>query len=150
VLRLSKKADYAIILLCHLLQNNSPVSAQELAQYYHLPQPMIANILKSLAGQGIVESRRGQHGGYTLSRPASMISLGDVVRLVDGPFNLMECVHDKDICKVASFCPTRMPLITLHNKIEQFMDSLTLDQIINHPLYTPIIKRGLNETTHLS
>ena len=66
MLRLSKKADYAIILLSHLGEASGPVSAQEMASNYHLPQPMIANILKQLAASKLVESTRGVQGGYLL------------------------------------------------------------------------------------
>ena len=75
MLRLSKKVDYAIILLSHQGKASGPISAQEISSHYHLPQPMIANILKQLAASQLVESTRGVQGGYVLQRQTGQISL---------------------------------------------------------------------------
>jgi len=69
MLKLSKKTDYAIILLTHLGEEEVPVSAQEVATHYKLPYPMVANILKQLVSSGLIESIRGKHGGYVLAKP---------------------------------------------------------------------------------
>ena len=87
MLRLSKKVDYAIILLSHLGAASGPISAQEMSSHYRLPQPMIANILKQLAASQLVESTRGVQGGYVLQRQTDQISLAEIVRVIDGPFN---------------------------------------------------------------
>ena len=83
MLRLSKKVDYAIILLSHLGEASGPISAQEVSSHYHLPQPMIANILKQLAASQLVESTRGVQGGYVLQRQTDQISLAEIVRVID-------------------------------------------------------------------
>ena len=75
MLKLSKKTDYAIILLTHLGEVNTPVSAQKVAEHYQLPYPMVANILKLLVSSGLIKSTRGQRGGYVLARPAENIRL---------------------------------------------------------------------------
>ena len=100
MLKLSKKTDYAIILLCHLGDVESAVSAQEIAGNYQLPQPMVANILKELGAAGLIQSVRGQHGGYVLARPAEAITLSDIISVTDNPFNLVECAHEEELCKV--------------------------------------------------
>ena len=69
LLKLSKKTDYAIILLTHFGEEEDPVSAQEVAKHYKLPYPMVANILKQLVSSGLIESIRGKHGGYVLAKP---------------------------------------------------------------------------------
>ena len=74
MLKLSKKTDYAIILLCHLGDVDAPVSAQEIAGNYQLPQPMVANILKQLGAAGLIQSVRGQHGGYVLALTHSALA----------------------------------------------------------------------------
>ncbi len=151
LLKLSKKTDYAIILLSHLAVSNHPVSAQELASKYHLPQPMVANILKQLASSKIIESKRGQQGGYLLIREPESLSIAEIVQVTDNPFNLVECAHDSDECgcKIISWCPTQDPLIALHKQIEAFMESLTLDQVIHHPQFD-YDRRTVNETAYLS
>ena len=81
MLKLSKKTDYAIILLTHLGELSAPVSAQKIAEHYQLPYPMVANILKLLASSGLINSTRGQRGGYVLARPAENIILNMEVYL---------------------------------------------------------------------
>jgi Rrf2 family protein len=138
MLRLSKKVDYAIILLSHLGEQEQPVSAQEMATHYELPQPMIANILKVLANSQLVCSIRGAQGGYTLQRPAPEITLAEIVRVVDGPFNFVECAHDDAGCRVAATCPTRTPLQALHSRLHDFMASVTLDSLMRHHELQPV------------
>ncbi len=150
LLRLSKKTDYAIILLSHLAVNSDPVSAQELASAYHLPQPMVANILKLLASSGVIESKRGQQGGYSLVQNPEDLSMAEIIRVTDTSFNLVECAHEEDCaCKISQWCPTQEPLIALHKKIESFMASLTLSEVTNHPQFKSY-RRTHDETAHLS
>ncbi|HIA56804.1 MAG TPA: Rrf2 family transcriptional regulator [Candidatus Lambdaproteobacteria bacterium] len=126
MLKLSKKTDYAIILLTHLGEAEDPVSAQEVATHYKLPYPMVANILKQLVSSGLIVSTRGQRGGYVLVE----INLSEIIQATDSNFELVECVHDEELCKVHQYCPTRRPLIALHYKIQQFVEETALSSII--------------------
>ena len=151
MLKLSKKTDYAIILLTHLGEEKFPVSAQEVATHYKLPYPMVANILKQLVSSGLIESTRGKHGGYVLAKPTNEINLAEIIMVTDSPFNLVECVHDEDNCKVHQYCPTRLPLLALHKKIQQFVEETTLAAIISDS--KPInltLKESSYETAYLS
>ena len=151
MLKLSKKTDYAIILLTHLGEEKFPVSAQEVATHYKLPYPMVANILKQLVSSGLIESTRGKHGGYVLAKPTNEINLAEIIMVTDSPFNLVECVHDEDNCKVHQYCPTRRPLLALHKKIQKFVEETTLATIISDS--KPInltLKESSYETAYLS
>ena len=151
MLRLSKKTDYAIILLAHLGEVEIPSSAQEMATYYKLPYPMVANILKQLVSSGLIKSIQGKHGGYILAMPTDKINLAEIILVTDSPFNLVECAHDEEICKVHQCCPTRRPLLALHHKIQQFVEETTLAAIIGDA--KPInltVEESYYETAHLS
>ena len=151
MLKLSKKTDYAIILLAHLGGQIDPVSAQEVASIYKLPYPMVANILKQLLSSGLVKSTRGQNGGYVLGRSADDINLSEIIRITDSTFELVECVHDEDLCKVHQCCPTRRPLIAIHQKIKQFVEETTLAAIIADAQSNNFsVKDSSYETAHLS
>ncbi|MEC8939359.1 MAG: Rrf2 family transcriptional regulator [SAR324 cluster bacterium] len=151
MLKLSKKTDYAIILLTHLGEQESPVSAQEVATFYKLPYPMVANILKQLVSSGVIESTRGQRGGYVLARSTEEINLSEIIRITDSTFELVECVHDEDLCKVHQCCPTRLPLIAIHQKIKQFVEETTLAAIIEDAQTNNFnLEDTSYETTHLS
>ena len=151
MLKLSKKTDYAIILLAHLGQHDAPVSAQEVATFYKLPYPMVANILKQLVSSGLIESTRGQRGGYVLGRSTENINLSEIIQITDSTFELVECVHDEDLCKVSQSCPTRKPLIALHQKIKKFVEETTLAAIIEDAVTNNFsLEDSSYETTNLS
>ena len=151
MLKLSKKTDYAIILLTHLAEHVAPVSAHEVAGFYKLPYPMVANILKELVYSGMIESTRGQRGGYHLARPTDQINLSEIIKITDSTFELVECVHDEDLCKVHQCCPTRLPLISLHNKIQHFVEETTLASIIEDSQTNNFnLEDNSYETAHLS
>ena len=151
VLKLSKKTDYAIILLTHLSEVNAPVSAHKVSEYYQLPYPMVANILKLLVSSGLIKSTRGQRGGYVLARPAENIILSEIIKVTDNPFTLVECAHDEELCKVQKCCPTKRTLVTLHNKIQQFIEETTLATILKDAqLIKPNFEDSKYEIAHLS
>lgn len=104
MLRISKKADYAVFLLGAIARQgafpggsagDAVVSAHEIARQAGLNKSVVANLLKEFAKSGLLESTRGLKGGYRLVRPPSEISLGDILEVVEGRFVLVDCVaHD--------------------------------------------------------
>jgi Rrf2 family protein len=137
MLKLSKKVDYALILLGRLQSAGAgsgvaglqAASAREMAERYRLPQPMVANILKSLTGAGILTSTRGVLGGYALARDAGSISLADLVEALDGPIGLMDCTSAQTTCEHQSGCPMHSPIQRVHARFRAFMASYTLADI---------------------
>jgi len=83
--RTTAKADYAVRAAVELAAAGEVVTAEQVAQAQGIPLNFLENILRDLRRAGIVESRRGQQGGYSLARPAEEISLADVIRAVEGP-----------------------------------------------------------------
>ena len=84
-MRTTAKADYAVRAALELAAAGDMVTADQLAQAQGIPANFLENILRDLRRGGIVESRRGQQGGYVLAKPAEEISLADVIRAVEGP-----------------------------------------------------------------
>ena len=150
MLKLSKKTDYAIILLTHLGGSKIPVSAQEISTIYTLPYPMVANILKELVSSGLISSARGQRGGYMLARSAEKIKLSEIIEATDNVFKLVECCNDDYTCKIHQQCPTRNPLIGLHTKIKQFFDETTLSSIIEETNLNSNLMESNYEIANLS
>lgn len=130
MMRLSKKIDYGLILLRDLSRGRSAMSAREIAERYGLPAPMAANILKALAGAGILTSQRGAQGGYVLRRPAASVSLAEIVEALEGPFNLVDCVSDDACCQLSAVCPTHDPMQVVHRRFKDFMAGLSLEEIL--------------------
>ncbi|MEZ5963755.1 MAG: Rrf2 family transcriptional regulator [Planctomycetota bacterium] len=101
MIRISKKADYAVFLLGYLVRaadetgnGQRLVSAQELADHSALNRSLVANLLKDLARKGLLASERGVHGGYRLARTPQEITLKDILDAVEGPFLLVDCASD--------------------------------------------------------
>jgi len=149
MLKLSKKVDYGLILLSNLNAQADAASAREMADRYHLPQSMVANILKSLAGAGILRSTRGAQGGYELARAAEEVTLADIVRALEGPFNLVDCVAEDPGCKFTEVCPTHDPIQTVHRRFELFMRSLTLAELTGKPPRPISLGMRSNEDAYL-
>lgn len=84
-MQISARADYAVRAMLELAAASSTVTASALADAQNLPYKFTEAILAELRRDGLVRSQRGAEGGYSLARPATDITIGDVVRAVDGP-----------------------------------------------------------------
>lgn len=93
-MRVTAKGEYATQAVLHLaMQYPDVVAIHDIAERHHIPLKYLEQILLELKRGGILESRRGVHGGYTLARAPEKISVGDVLRLVDGAFAESSCTH---------------------------------------------------------
>ncbi|HZB92255.1 MAG TPA: SUF system Fe-S cluster assembly regulator [Stellaceae bacterium] len=105
---LSKLADYAVIIATHLAVGaERQMTAASLAQEARLPRATVAKVLKALAHAGLVASARGAAGGYRLARPATAISIAELVAAIDGAIGLTQCTSHEPSCERSNFCPTR-------------------------------------------
>jgi Rrf2 family protein len=84
-MHISAKVDYAVRALCTLADGQHPMTAAAVAACQHLPEKFLESILNDLRRANLVVSRRGSEGGYLLSRPASEITLAEIIRPLDGP-----------------------------------------------------------------
>lgn len=91
---ISQKAKYALRALIFLQRaaTERPLMIAEISQREAIPKKFLEQILLELKRRGIVESRRGRHGGYALLRPAEKITFGEVLRLIDGPIAPLPCL----------------------------------------------------------
>jgi Rrf2 family protein len=136
MIRFSRMADYGVLLLGHFAQHEEALaSTSELAETYHMPRPVVANLLKEFTKAGLLESRRGLHGGYRLARPATDISLLDVLSVIDGPVQLIDCaVLDiagaSNQCGYEDVCPSRSPMRVVHRRIIDLLDGISLSELL--------------------
>jgi Rrf2 family protein len=84
-MQIPAKVDYGMRALLELAQRGEPTTGEGLAEAQRLPAKFLAAILNDLRRAGLVNSQRGLEGGYRLSRPASEITVADVMRALDGP-----------------------------------------------------------------
>ena len=128
MIRLSRLADYGVVLATHLArQSGRWMTAPELAAATALPVPTVAKILKMLAQDGVLESHRGIKGGYALGRPAGDISVADIVAALDGPIALTECIGaEAGSCEIEALCPTRVNWRTINDAVTDALRRVTV------------------------
>jgi Rrf2 family protein len=139
MLRLSKKADYALIAMKHLAQKTSgapSTSAREIAEQYDIPIELMAKVLQRLVRTGLLVSTQGTRGGYTLGRPAATISVADVIQAIDGPVTVTACSTQKNDCDQYGKCSIRDPLWQIRERIVSALGTVTLAEMASDNVAT--------------
>jgi Rrf2 family protein len=131
MLRLSKKADYALIAMKHLAQTagGHSTSAREIAEHYDIPIELMAKVLQRLVRTGLLLSTQGTRGGYTLGRAAAAISVADVIQAIDGPLTVTACSTEKNDCEQYQKCSIRDPLWQIRERIVAALGTVTLSEM---------------------
>jgi len=135
MLRLSKKADYALMAMKHLAQKRdvSSTSAREIAEQYDIPIELMAKVLQKLAHKSIVAAKHGSSGGYQLSKEPSQISALDVISAIDGPVLITSCVTNHGNCDATERCSVKEPLRRVNESILNVLGSVTIAQMSEDP-----------------
>lgn len=137
-MKLSKKGEYALRSLINLgiaaEVGRSLLQVSALAAHEQLPVKFLEQILQSLKEAGLVKSARGKFGGYRLGKPMREITIGEVVRLVDGPLAPIGCVsqsaYSKCSCPDEEHCGLRMLMLDVRNAIAGILDRYTLADVV--------------------
>ncbi|MEI6669347.1 MAG: Rrf2 family transcriptional regulator [Acidobacteriota bacterium] len=131
MLRLSKKADYALIAVTHLTVKTGSSSAREIAELFDIPVELMAKVLQRLTRRGLLTSQQGTHGGYQLARAASGISIADVIQAIDGPVAVTACSAHADRCGQFAKCNVRDPLWKIREIIVSALKGTTVLALAN-------------------
>ncbi|MGE0592823.1 MAG: Rrf2 family transcriptional regulator [Vicinamibacterales bacterium] len=140
MLRLSKKADYALIAMKHLARCGAveSTSAREIAECYHIPLELMAKVLQRLVRTGLLHSTQGTRGGYSLTRTPESISVADVIQAIDGPFTVTACSTDNNGCDQYDKCSIRDPLWRIRERIVSVLQTATLEEITRDAEGVPV------------
>lgn len=135
MLRLSKKADYALIAMKHLAlrPDRGSSSAREIAEQFDIPIELMAKVLQRLVRRGLLASHQGTRGGYQLARPASAITVADVIQAIDGPLTVTACSTQSENCDQYSKCNVRDPLWKIKERILAALGECTLSELASEP-----------------
>lgn len=135
MLTLTRKADYALLAMSHLARTAPDrSSAREIAEQIGVPLPVLTNVLNRLLHHGLVNSKMGAKGGYTLSRGPDEVSLTDMIDAIEGQFRMAICCQDEptalaDQCDLESTCQIKEPIRRVHQGIRAYMSQVTLGHI---------------------
>ncbi len=137
-MKLSKRGEYALRSLITLgiaaEAGRALLQVSKLAESEQLPIKFLEQILQDLKDAGLVMSSRGKFGGYRLAKPTREITIGEVVRLVDGPLAPIGCVsqsaYEKCSCPDEEHCGLRMLMLDVRNAIAGILDRYTLADVV--------------------
>ena len=149
MLRLSKKADYALIAMKHLATrgDRGSSSAREIAGQYDIPIELLAKVLQRLVRRGLLLSHQGTRGGYQLARAPLDITIADVIQAIEGPVTVTACTTDEGQCEQFSKCNVRDPLFKVRDRILAALAECTIAELAAEPVTGP--SRAAVLHTHL-
>jgi Rrf2 family protein len=128
MLRLTKRADYGLMAIHFIASHgeDGAVSAKRIAEQFRIPPERLAKILQRLAKKGLITGHNGPKGGYVLTRPAARVTVGQVVRALEGPIRIVSCMTGDEDCPQYTNCNLRTPVQRLQASISDLLDQMTL------------------------
>ncbi len=145
-MKITKKGEYAMRALVDLALNYKKGLRQihDIVREEAIPEKFLEQILIMLKNAGFIRSRRGVGGGYFLSKSPDEISLGDVIRLIDGPLTPLECASTDHInCPKEITCGIRSVMLDVARATTEILDRVTLADVCNR---TRGMKEERNQT----
>lgn len=130
---INQKCQYALRAIFELAKRGSeePCKIGAIADAQSIPVRFLENILSSLKSGGFVVSSRGKDGGYVLARPASEITVGEVIRFVQGPLAPVECADEgSELCAFSNDCVFHPLWERARHALEQVYDGTTFDDLV--------------------
>lgn len=134
---ISKRTQYALKAMIALGRRygQAPMLIASLSEEESIPLKFLENILLELKGYGILESKKGKGGGYRLSRPPSTITIGSVIRIMEGPLAPLPCASETAFracaeCRDVETCGTRIIMRQVRDAMASVLDNTTLAQLI--------------------
>ena len=130
MLRFTKRTDYGLMAIHYIAVNDGfgAVSAKRIAEEFAIPPELMAKILQRLAKQRLVVSTNGPKGGYVLARRPTEITVGQVIRALEGPINIVSCLEDSE-CPQMEKCNLRRPVHKIQAAISQVLDTMSLAEL---------------------
>ncbi len=132
-MRLSKKAEYGLRALAVMARGKKSWSIHELSEHEKIPVKFLEQILLALRHAGVLSSRRGVGGGYTLVKPPSETTVGEIIRALDGPIAPVACASGKATtpctCPDPRTCPVRLMMTQFRDELVAWLDGHSLEDM---------------------
>ena len=150
MLKISRLTDYGLLATVYLARKQGQVVAsREIAGFYHLPVPMVTKVLKKLHQGGLINSHRGAGGGYSFDADAERVTLGELIGVLEGPWDLTECETTDDsghaICAIRIACPSRRFMFGINQAIKGAFEQVSLGDLTRGVL--PKVHTGRGEAS---
>ncbi len=135
IMKFTARGEYGIRAMAFLAlrEKEAPVSLQKMSQADRLPITFLAQIMSALRKARLVDSVRGSHGGYLLSRPAAQIKVGEILRALKEDTSFLHCLKEKERCERTESCPSRSFWGRAKKSLDSLMEETTLADLILRP-----------------
>jgi Rrf2 family protein len=149
-MRLSRRSEYGLRALIDLVRNEGgrPIPLAELAQRNNLPPKFLEQIMATLKHAGIVRTTLGARGGYSVGESPGRVSVGRVIRLLDGALAPLPCVslrfYGRCSCMDEATCALRDVMLDVRDNILAVLDRETLSELAARKGRASIDPRGLH------
>ena len=131
-MKLTKSADYAMRLLLHLAKTNNAETMPNLSEKLYVSYNNIVKLVQKLNKGGLVCTIQGKLGGVLLALPAKDITLKQVIDIIDGPTQLVECASQKTSCELVGCCELQGVFDSLQSKINDHLQSVNLAHVLEN------------------
>jgi len=130
MLRFTKRADYGLMAIHYIAVHDGlgTISARRIAEEFGIPPELLAKVLQRLAKRRLIVSQNGPKGGYALARQPNEITVGEVIRALEGPISIVSCM-DHGGCPQEPRCNLKRPVQKLQAAISQLLDTMSLAEL---------------------
>lgn len=131
-MRISTRSRYGLRLMVEIAANSGrrSIYLKEIARNIDVSEKYLSQIIIPLKGKGLVNTYGGAHSGYVIGKPSSEIKLKEIVEILEGDLNLVDCVSNNSVCIKSQTCITRDIWVKLGEKISEFLNSFTLEDLV--------------------
>lgn len=148
MLKISRTTDYGLLAVVYLARHMGEViSAREVAEFYSLPLPMVAKVLKVLHEGRVIVSRRGVGGGYVFDGDPETVTLGKMLEVMEGPWDFVACESldslGHGVCSIRMDCPSRGFMFGINRAIKDAFEQITLSDLLRGTSPSPAIEAKL-------
>ncbi len=132
-MKLSTRSRYGIHAMYDLALNVDcgPQPIKAIAEREGIPEAYLEQLIAVLKKEKLVTSTRGAQGGYVLARRPEDITVGDVLRALEGGLNLVDCLLEEDTCGKTCACPSRIVWMKIRDGLNSVVDGITLKDMVN-------------------
>ncbi|MCQ4635172.1 Rrf2 family transcriptional regulator [Anaerovorax odorimutans] len=132
-MQLKLTTDYAIRTVLYLAENDRIVASSEIAEKMAIPRKYLINIIGTIKKAGLIDTHKGQQGGYSLKLPPEEISLYDIIRAMEGEIAFNRCMESDGFCSrnAAAYCPVHSVYEEAQEKIIGYFKNINVKNLIN-------------------
>lgn len=131
MLRVSKLTDYATVILTHIGHTPDALhAASDITKETGVALPTVSKILKQLAKEGVLDSKRGSKGGYFLSQPVEQVNVAQIITAMEGPISMTECGVSEGVCEQESSCEVKGNWGLINRAVYNALESVSLAELV--------------------